>query len=588
VRQRGVSRDSEPGAERKSLLHAMAHCFERHSVVPKRTLLAEALRHGVGQVDVERLKSELNRSDVIVRPLNGREMATTKAVLAEERAMLDYARRGRGRAKPLNKDWTIKRQWLTAGQQAAVRHVLENRDLVTVIKGDAGTGKTSLMQEAVEGVRAGGQEVFAFAPSAEASRGVLREEGFESATTFAALLLDERLQQQTAGNVLWLDEAGMIGTRTLKRVFDLADKNGCRVILSGDWKQHSSPGERGTAMRLLEHEAGIVAARVTEIQRQSGDYREAVKLLASGQIAEGFDKLDALGWVHEVAGDERYRAVAGDYADSINRRETVRIISPTHAEARHIAAAVRQELKARKLLGQTENIVPRLIPRNLTDAERADPASYEPGDVVVFHQNAKGFRKGDRVPIGNQLPSELQAQTARFQVYRIAELPLAKGDLVRITANGTSQNGHRLNNGAVYEVAGFDETGNLRLKNGWTVARDYGFLDQGFVATSHGSQGKTVDRIILAESSLSLPAANREQAYVSLSRGRKSAAVYTDDKQPLREAIQRSDVRLGATELVDDRRRERAESLIRSATKSRILADRQQTKTRPRTKELSL
>ena len=31
---------------------------------------------------------------------------------------------------------------------------------------------------------------------------------------------------------------------------------------------------------------------------------------------------------------------------------------------------------------------------NLTEAERADDVNYLPGDVLEFHQNAKGFRKG--------------------------------------------------------------------------------------------------------------------------------------------------------------------------------------------------
>ena len=576
LRRSGPEPRSRLDADGQALDHAIAHCFERHSVVPKRTLLAEALRHGVGNVSVAGVQAELARKELIVRPLEGREMATTRAVLAEERAMLDLARSGRGKARPLNPYWKIQRQWLNAGQQAAVKHVLESRDWITVIKGDAGTGKTSLMQEAADGIRAGGHEIFALAPSAEASRGVLREEGFLAATTIAAWLVDERLQKQTAEHVLWLDEAGMIGVRTMKQVFDRAERNNCRVILSGDWKQHSSPGERGTAMRLLEHEAGIVPARVTEIQRQRGAYREAVALLARGEMAAGFDQLDALGWVHELAGESRYEAVAKDYADATSRGQSVRIISPTHAEGERVTAAVREELKDRGLLDRPERTIPRLVPLNLTQAERADAASYQPGDVLVFHQSAKGHKKGERIIIEEPLAADLSQVADRFQAYRVAELKVAKGDLVRITANGMTKDGHRLNNGAVYGIEGFSESGDLRLNNGWLVPRDYGFLNHGFVATSHSSQGKTVDRVILAESMQSLPAASREQAYVSLSRGRKAATIYTDDKQALRDAIPRSEVRLGATELVGDHRGQHFQMLRRQAAQSRTLAGRQQ------------
>ena len=104
--------------------------------------MAEALRYGVGKVDVEKLKESLIKKDVIVRPYHGCDMATTKEVLAEERAMLEFARDGRGTVRPLNPNWRIKREWLNAGQRDAVRHVLETRDRVAIIKGDAGTGKT--------------------------------------------------------------------------------------------------------------------------------------------------------------------------------------------------------------------------------------------------------------------------------------------------------------------------------------------------------------------------------------------------------------------------------------------------------------
>ena len=48
---------------------------------------------------------------------------------------------------------------------------------------------------------------------------------------------------------------------------------------------------------------------------------------------------------------------------------------------------------------------------------------------------------------------------------------------------------------------------------------------------------------------LHLPAANTAQFYVSASRGRKSVSVFTDDKQALREAVQKTDKRLSATEV---------------------------------------
>ena len=58
--------------------------------------------------------------------------------------------------------------------------------------------------------KATGQHVFAFAPSSQASRNVLAKEGFKDAETLEMLLKNEKLQARTKGQVLWVDEAGLV------------------------------------------------------------------------------------------------------------------------------------------------------------------------------------------------------------------------------------------------------------------------------------------------------------------------------------------------------------------------------------------
>jgi hypothetical protein len=88
------------------------------------------------------------------------------------------------------------------------------------------------------------------------------------------------------------------------------------------------------------------------------------------------------------------------------------------------------------------------------------------------------------------------------------------------------------------------------LPNGIVLPKDYGGLAHGYVLTSHASQGKTVDKVLLALGSESLVAANREQFYVSVSRGREGVRLYTDDKAAMMDAVQDSSARLSATELM--------------------------------------
>jgi conjugative relaxase-like TrwC/TraI family protein len=542
-----VARDGRDVIE--AMQFAVDHCFERRSVVPERQLFTEALKHSVGRAAVEQVTRATPPADLVIGTVKGRRMATTSHVLAEERRMIDFARAGRGTRKPLGDPGRApRRAWLGGDQQRAVRHVLGSRDRVIVVRGAAGVGKTSLMQEAAEGIREGGREVLVFAPTAGASRGVLRQEGFASADTVSRLLLDETLQERTRGQVIWIDEAGLVGSKTMARVFDLAERADARIVLSGDRRQHKSV-ERGSPLRLLEEEAGIIPAELREIQRQKGLYKDAVKALSEGRAEEGFDRLDGLGWVREIGEWERHGQLAADYADAAGAGETVLIVSPTHLEKDLITREIRRILLAEgKLVGEGRE-VPVLISRQLTEAEKADPAQYQPGDVLQFHQNAKGYRKGERIQPAGAVALPL-GQADRFEVFHRGKLEIAAGDVVRITRNGTTADGkHALHNGDLHRVRGFGGDGAIVLENGWVVGRDFGHLDYGYVVTSHAAQGKTVDRVFIGQSAASFGATSREQFYVSCSRGRKSATIYTNDKQALRAQLARSEHQLSARDV---------------------------------------
>lgn len=65
-----------------------------------------------------------------------------------------------------------------------------------------------------------------------------------------------------------------------------------------------------------------------------------------------------------------------------------------------------------------------------------------------------------------------------------------------------------------------------------------------------GKSSSAVDRVLIAESTASLPAASRQQFYVSASRARESVTIYTDDTHALREAVQRECFRTSAVGLM--------------------------------------
>lgn len=555
VHRREEAAARETGGEGAAVDSALAHCFSREAVVRERKLLTEAMKRAVGRSSVEDVRRELAGRALIRGEQNGQAVATTAAVLTEERRVIDFARKGRGRFRPLGDvRRPFTREWLNEGQRAAVRHVLGSRDRVTLIRGAAGTGKTRLMQEAVEALSDAGRQVFVFAPSVDASHRVLRSEGFAQADTVARLLVDTNLQQRLRGQVIWVDEAGLLSTEDMAKLFDLAGAQDARIVLSGDKRQHRAVA-RGEPLRVLEEGAGLPVAEVTEIMRQEPQaYKRVVELLSEERIAEGFALLDQGGGIREVASDTRYAEMAASYLAATREKRsngedvTAIVVSPTHAEGARITQTIRSARKAEGRLGEERGFTV-WRPANLTDAEKADPVNYGPGDLLQFTQHAPGHAKGSRhlVTGADQVPVRL---CGRFEVYRPATASFAAGDRIRVTANGwTKDRKHRLGNGALFTLKGFTRQGDLELSNGWVIGKDFGHLTHGYVVTSHAAQGQSVDKVFIGQSSLSFAASNRRQFYVSVSRGKQQAIVFTDNKQELLRAVTRTDTPLSASEL---------------------------------------
>jgi conjugative relaxase-like TrwC/TraI family protein len=571
---------NDPALARLAVDWARRHLFEKDAVVRQGQLASAALRYGVGGVSPEGIREAIEESIGDGRLLagikEGRRLLTTKEAFDREQWVIGFARRGRGTCRALaEKDRPIRTDWLNRQQRRAIRWLWDSHDRVILLRGAPGVGKTTLLQEAVEGIEANGKQVFALAPSADASRGTLRESGFAGAETVAMLLKDERFQRRVAGQVLLVDEGSLLGAKDGYEFFRLAERLNCRVIVAGDVRQHSAVEHPGL-LCLLENEAGLPVAEVDEIQRQRGKYKRLVELLVAGDTDRAIDRMAALGWLREIKDpEERERQLVTDYLGVVHQpkgkagRKTALVVSPTHAEGERVTAAIRSALRQKGKIEGEEHELQRLVKVELSEAEKGDALRYvhAAGEVVQFYQNAKGgFKRGQRVTVvgrddlghvcvrtdaGEVKPLRLD-EAAKFEVFRPRTLRLAAGDRLRITGNGHDLSGmHALNNGAIYTVAGFTPgVGDLVLSNGWLVSKDYGHFNQGYVVTSQGSQSKTVDQVVGAVSSESFPALSREAMLVMVSRGRDRASFVTDSLDGLKDAVRKSERRLTATELL--------------------------------------
>ncbi|HTF65226.1 MAG TPA: AAA family ATPase, partial [Edaphobacter sp.] len=112
-------------------------------------------------------------------------------------------------------------------------------------------------------------------------------------------MADPQQRHELAGQVLIVDEAGMVSSKDMAELVGLAKNTGARIVYSGDTAQIKSVSE-GDALRVLERESNLKSVSLLQVQRQTNaEYKAAVESLRD-RPAEGFSKLEAMGAIREV------------------------------------------------------------------------------------------------------------------------------------------------------------------------------------------------------------------------------------------------------------------------------------------------
>lgn len=293
-----------------------------------------------------------------------------------------------------------------------------------------------------------------------------------------------------------------------------------------------------------------------------------------------------------------YAAAASEYLDiptkAIKGKEQTRLmVTTTHAEGAAVVSDIRAGLRAKGRLKGADRAFMTLIREDWSEPQRAQAVNYKPGLVVQFDQNLPGgIKRGERATVierkGNSVmiarangkSVELPLDRAgHFEVYRKGTMELAANDLVRPTKNGRTlpvkrageAHVSKISNGDVYRVSGFTKEGHIVCDNGFVIPKDFGHMKPGDTITSFSSQSRTVDHLRAVITENAMNAANIEQFYVTLSRGRKTAVIYTDNKAALLDAVKHSSARMSATDLLGpaeqaEKRRPRFLERLQSST----------------------
>jgi len=435
---------------------------------------------------------------------------TTVEMLKVEGRIVNSAVRRVGRSDCQLSGRTIDQVLVTHGhldgeQADGVRQLLGSGNGLDLVIGQAGTGKSTMLGAARAGWESAGFEVIGTAIASRTAAELQASTGIAS-ITMARLLIDlERGSTTlTRRHVIVVDEASLVGSRTLDRLQRQVDEARAKLVLVGDNRQLSSI-DAGGALRSLSKTLSAHVVELTTNRRQSEVdqewERQALLQLRIGDIAPAIAAYDA----HDRI------AIAGDVVAA--REQLINRWWSVHAEATTaIMAVTRADVAALNQLARQR----RLEAGELGEEIRlASGKEFAVGDRIAFEKNA---RAPLAAPNQGGRASTVAIRNGTFATVvavpgpPVDNLPTREGDIP--PSQGDVAPGQR------------DKALVVELASGQHVTLSSQYLEEstslGYAMTVFRSQGITVDHAFLLGNDTMF----QEAGYTALSRGRLSNHLY--------------------------------------------------------------
>ena len=463
----GVQIIADPGIALKAMTQAQA-TFSHHDLarfLHTRTDGAEQFDRAYLKVTTSPELVELGKDDA------GRQRFTTREMLGLERDLLADAeslagREGHGVAAHRQRS-VLSQNSLSEEQRQAFEHVTGAGDLKALV-GVAGSGKSTALSAMREAWEAEGLAVKGAALAGIAAENLQVAAGIQSRTLASyELAWSGGRDPLTSKDVLVIDEAGMIGTRQLARVLEVAQQAHAKVVLVGDPEQLQAI-EAGAPFRGIAAQHGM--AELTQVRRQRQEWqRAATTELAAGRTRQALAAYEQKGAV--VAVEERAQARSALLARwardaKAEPKASQLVLAYTRDDVHALNQAVRTLRMQGGKLGKTQEI--------------------------ATEQGKREFAVHDRIRFGRN------EKTLGVKNGSLGTVERIEGGVLQVKLDGPSDT----------RVA--------------VDTKFYKYLDHGYAATVHKAQGSTVDHTYV----LATPHFDRHAAYVALSRHRETATVF--------------------------------------------------------------
>lgn len=514
----------------------------------------EISNHSTDEKELEKIFNKLNQNDNEILYLergkyqkHNTEIYTTpemkilesnnlKMVLNGQRSFIDTF--DRNQVKTMIKDYTF-----TKSQEKAFENILVSKKNIEILQGNAGTGKTYLMDALSKAYNKKEFNTICLAPTGNAAEELSKATGRNSYTIDSFLLRKDEIMQGQGKTFFIVDECSMIGTKKMNQLLSEINNRDNKIILSGDKKQ-LKPIQAGKDFDLMVKESNPVILK-DNIRQKNADMKKAVELFAEKKIDKAVEVLERNNSIKEIENKNMINELKKEFK---NNNKSFAIITGTNARKDEINKAIRNELKqSGELETGKEHFIKR--PINLSAEEKIQSKNYKNEyDLKIFKNINDNLKKGDLVKIkeihndrlkveniGSKKESEIYLKNDydKFGIYENQKLEISKGDKIQF-----QQNDYKIGikNGQIGEVKNLEDNMiKVEMKNktvNINLSR-YNYIDHAYAITYDKSQGQTFNLKSGALDMMNTKQMNFEKSYVGVTRFVNDVKIYTENKTDL-------------------------------------------------------
>lgn len=531
---------------------------EQESIFSKEKIMEVAGKLSLGSVRASDIFNKIENSSLV--KLDDNIFTTKEMISIEKNIIVDLYKTQNTVSQmtdenKINKFIDDKFATMTKGQKDALKLVTTTKDSIVGIQGDAGTGKTFMMQALNQFADKEKFELIGLAFTGKAAGELEEQSGIKSTTLHSYLLKKPNTSEKE--KIYLVDEASLVGSNQTAELIAKSKEENARIVFIGDTKQFTSISAGGIFQQLQNH--GMSTANMNEALRQKTQIlKDVVKAINTNNTDKAFELLEK-----EKANFIETNNISSQVFEEWKQNKDALIISSTNKTRNEVNNLIRGHLnfKTQEILAIREGA-------KLMDVEQFFAQNYKKDQVIFIQKNIKGFKPGEEAIItsidtknqtitvtkGEENAKEQTIDVSQFgdriQAFNKTKKEFGIGEKIMFTKNDKKLD---VKNGETALISNIAKNGDLTVKIGEKEitfnSKTYNYFDYGYATTDYKAQGATADNVIIAANA---EMASKNSFYVQITRAKHGVKVITDDIEKLKEKVTIADSKTSTLEYLKE------------------------------------